>query len=210
MFKDATNFPKVTFILRDYSYEQVEKIAEILLKSSFKSLEIALKDDGSKRILKKLVDKYADHMIIGAGTVLTKKDLFDVIKIGVKFVISPVFDKKMIKICNENDVICIPGAYSPTEIFESFRCGADIVKVFPASILTYKYFKSIKAPLESIKLMAVGGVNENNVLDFLENGADYVGVGSGIINRKEIEKGNFNGLKRRISKLEKSLMSLIV
>lgn len=205
MTVDLSLFPKVTLILRGYSVDQADNILNILSKSGIKAVEIALQDKNSKKVLERLIDRYGDKMVIGAGTVLTRDDLLEVIKIGVKFVLSPVFNQEIVEIGKQNGVICIPGAFSPSEIYNSWHCGADIVKVFPASVLTPKFFKAVKAPLPSIKLMAVGGVNEKNAAEFLSNGADYVGIGSGIFNREKIQKGDYEAIRQKLSELENSL-----
>ncbi|WP_298836127.1 bifunctional 4-hydroxy-2-oxoglutarate aldolase/2-dehydro-3-deoxy-phosphogluconate aldolase [Clostridium sp.] len=200
---DIKNFPKVTVILRGYDYNQTRNIVEILSNSRIKSVEIALKDSNVKDILKKIVDEFGDKILIGAGTILTKEDLIDVVKIGAKFVLSPImFSEEQLQICKKNMVISVPGAFTPSEIYKSFQDGAGIVKVFPANTVTPKYFKDIKAPLGELKLMAVGGVNAKNALDYLANGADFLGIGSGIFSREDVIKGNYENVKKSIESFE--------
>lgn len=203
MKANINNFPKATIILRGYNYEQTRTIVEILSNSKIKSVEVALKSPEVKGILEKIVDEFGDKMLIGAGTVLNKQSLLDVINIGVKFALSPVtMSKEMLEICQEKNIISVPGAYSPTEIYESFQNGADIVKIFPANIVTPKFFKDIKAPLGDLKLMAVGGVNDNNAAEYFRNGADFLGIGSGIFNNEDILQGNYVKLEERVRALE--------
>lgn len=200
------DFPKVTIILRDYTYEETKTVLDLLSKSKFKSVEIALNTDGSKEIIGKIVKEYKDKLLIGAGTVLNKQDLEDVIKLGVDFVLSPIaMNKEMLEICKANNVVSVPGAYSSSEIMQSFTDGADIVKVFPAKTVGPSYFKQIMSPLGKIKLMAVGGVNEQNAKEYFENGASYVGIGSGIFNKEDIRNGEFNKIQDKLEHLEEVL-----
>lgn len=200
------DFSKVTVIIRGFEYRQIRSIVDVLSRSKINSVEIALNNIDSKNILEKIIKEYKDKMAIGAGTVMNKEDLLDVINIGVDFVLSPrMFSEEMFKICKNNNVISVPGAYSPTEIHESFKNGADIVKVFPASTATPRFFKDIKAPLGEMKLMAVGGVNSENALEYMKNGADFLGIGSGIFNKQDIIDNNFEQLEKSIRVLEESV-----
>jgi 2-dehydro-3-deoxyphosphogluconate aldolase/(4S)-4-hydroxy-2-oxoglutarate aldolase len=194
---------KITIILRGYTYEETRTIVEVLSRSKINSVEITLNTEGSKEIIKKIIAEYGDRMLIGAGTVVTKQDLLDVIKIGAKFVLSPViWDKEMFDICKENNVISIPGTFTPSEIYESFQLGADIVKVFPAGIVTPKFFKDIMAPLGHLRLMAVGGVNEKNIAEFFANGVEYAGIGSGIFNKEDVTNKNYEKMAENVRALE--------
>lgn len=200
---NVENLSKITIILRGYTYEETRTIVEVLSKSKINSVEITLNTQGAKEILKKIIAEYGDRMTIGAGTVVTKQDLLDVIKIGVKFVLSPViWDKEMFDICKENNVISIPGAFTPSEIYQSFQNGADIVKIFPAGVVTPKFFKDIMAPLGPLKLMAVGGVNEKNVTEYFASGAGYAGIGSGIFNKEDVVNKNYERMAEQVRALE--------
>ena len=80
---------------------------------------------------------------------------------------------------------------TPSEIMTAHRAGADIVKLFPAADLGPGYLKAIRAPISHVKLMAVGGINENNIAQFLNAGAIGVGIGGNLANRIWIEAGEF-------------------
>jgi len=160
MKQRLTDFSKVTVILRGYNYQQVEAVVEVMKNSKINAVEITLNRGDSKTIIKKIVQKYGREISVGAGTVLNEADLKDVVNIGVDFVLAPnMFSKKMLEFCREHQVISVPGAYSPTEIYQSIKDGADIVKVFPADIVGSKFFKDIRAPFGELPLMAVGGIN---------------------------------------------------
>lgn len=200
---DIRDFPKVTIILRGYNYEQTRSVVEVLSNSKIKSVEIALKNPEDKDTIGKIVEEFGDKMLIGAGTVLSKEDLLEVIEKDVKFVLSPVMlSKELLEICKKNNVISVPAAFSPSEVYESFKNGADIVKVFPASSVTPKFFNAIKAPLGELKLMAVGGVNANNAEEYLKNGADFLGIGSGVFNKEDVIQCNYENLKKSIEAFE--------
>ncbi|WP_055669666.1 bifunctional 4-hydroxy-2-oxoglutarate aldolase/2-dehydro-3-deoxy-phosphogluconate aldolase [Desnuesiella massiliensis] len=203
---DIKNFPKVTIILRGYNYKQAKTVMKALAESSIKSVEITMNTEGALEAISKLSSEFGHTMNIGAGTVTTLDQAKAAIKAGAKFILSPVMlSKEIIDLCKENSVISVPGAMSPTEIYKSFEDGADIVKVFPAISCGIKYFKDVKAPLGNIPLMAVGGVSNENAREFLDNGADFLGIGSGIFNKEDILNKNLEGLIKSIKEFEEKI-----
>jgi 2-dehydro-3-deoxyphosphogluconate aldolase/(4S)-4-hydroxy-2-oxoglutarate aldolase len=88
----------------------------------------------------------------------------------------------------------MPGAYTPTEILTAWEAGADMVKVFPASIGGADYIKAIKGPLPQIRLTAVGGINLNNTADFFRAGVEAVGVGGELVSQKLLDGRDFDAI----------------
>lgn len=200
------NFPKVTIILRGYSHSQVRTVMQALLQSSIRSVEITMNTEGALDMIKDFSREFGDEMYIGAGTVTTMKEAVSAIEAGAAFILSPVMlSREIIDLCKKHSVISVPGAMTPTEIHNSLKDGADIVKVFPANSCGAKFFKDIKAPLGDIPLMAVGGVNRENAADYLKSGADYLGIGSGIFSKKDIEEENLEGLVKSLKEFEEIL-----
>ena len=90
----------------------------------------------------------------------------------------------------------MPGALTPSEITAANRAGADFIKLFPVNAVGgIDYFKAISAPLSHIKFLAVGGVNENNISDFIRAGFSGVGIGTGIVNRKMLDTDDYEGIR---------------
>lgn len=193
------DFPPITIILRGYSETASIRIADILDQYECFSIEVALNSEDALNILSVLMDRNYKNLPIGAGTVLDIEKLRKVIEIGCSFVLSPVnMSNEMLKICDEKDIISIPGAYSPTEVHSMYSKGANIVKLFPANMLNLDYCKSIMAPLGELPIMAVGGVNVDNFTDYLSNGFKYVGIGSGLGDKDDIENGDLSTFKENI------------
>ena len=126
---------------------------------------------------------------VGAGTVINVEQAKLAHQAGATYLISPDTSAAVIRYANENGLVSMPGAMTPTEISEAYRLGADFVKVFPADSLGLSYIKAIRAPLSHIPMLAVGGVDEKNVTDFLKAGLCGVGIGGGIVKKKAIEAG---------------------
>ena len=152
-----------------------------------------------------LVKHFEGRMYIGAGTVLTPEQVELVAEAGGRFVISPDTNTGVIEKTKQLDLVSIPGALTPTEVQTAHRAGADFVKLFPVDGLGNAYVKAISAPLSHIKFLAVGGVNEENMASFLRAGVCGFGIGSGMVNRKLIEAGDYGA----ITELAKKYVAVI-
>ncbi len=139
-----------------------------------------------------LSKEFEGRMYIGAGTVTEKEQVKLVKEAGGTFIISPDTYKEVIKTTNELDMVSIPGALTPSEITKAVRAGADFVKLFPIGELGVSYVKAVKAPLKDVKMLAVGGIDENNIKDYTSSGVLGFGIGSGIIKKDLIDNGKFD------------------
>ena len=142
--------------------------------------------------IRQLVQALGDRMIFGAGTVTTLEMLELARNAGAQFVVSPDTNEEVIKATVAAGMVSMPGALTPTEIVTAHRYGADFVKLFPAGTQGTAYFKAVTAPLNHIRLLAVGGVNEKNIADFMAAGAVGAGVGGNLVNKTWIANGEFD------------------
>ena len=189
-------FSKITAILRGYDCDQVDAVIGILVNSSISAVEITLNREDSIEMIARMIRKYSGKIAIGAGTVLSEEDLEAVVEAGVDFVLSPnVFTKEMLKFCHQHKVLSVPGAFSPTEVYQSLQAGADIVKIFPARTLGSGYFKDLQAPYGKLPLMAVGGIHAGNIREYFQAGASFVGIASGLFNKEDVLRKNMDGMK---------------
>lgn len=133
-------------------------------------------------LIRQLVQR--GDMLCGAGTVTTREEVFLAWEAGASYIISPNCDERIIRLTRQLGMVSIPAAFTPTEIARAAELGADYIKLFPADQLSSDYVKAVKAPLSDVKLLAVGGVDEQNAGRFVESGFSGVGVGSGLYSRK--------------------------
>ncbi len=200
------DFSKVTVILRGYSYEQTKTVMEALVQSSIRAVEITLNTEGALETIEKISKEYGDRVSVGAGTVKNIDDAKNAIKAGAKFILTPiVVSKEVIDECKRHNVKSVIGAMSPTEVWWCYENGADIVKIFPARSCGSNYIKDIKAPLGNINIMAVGGVSAQNAKEYLQNGADYLGIGSSLFNKEDVDSKNIKALVNTLKQLEKEI-----
>ncbi len=115
-------------------------------------------------------------MLLGAGTIFSKKEAADFMAAGAAFIVSPCFVSEVAAVCNERGIPYLPGCMTVKEIFDASRQGCGMVKVFPASVAGTAFVKAVKAVLPHIKLMATGGISEKNMGEWLAAGTDAVGA----------------------------------
>ena len=130
-------------------------------------------------------------MCIGAGTVMTLEQADEAKRAGADFALAPDTNVNVIRHVVGLGMVSVPGAMTPSEIAAAYEAGAGIVKLFPAGDLGLDYVKAIRGPINHVPLMAVGGVDLDNVRKFLDNGFTSVGIGSNIVRNDLIEAGEF-------------------
>ncbi len=197
-------YPRATIILRNIPKHQCVEIAKKADQYQCFALEVTLNSNDAIEIIEELSGLALQHTKIGAGTVINFDQLKLVAQAGAQFALSPVLaSDEMIKYAHAEGMLIIPGAMTPTEIHEMASKGADLIKVFPANALGKNYCKSIQAPLGPLPLMAVGGVSAENIREFYEGGASYVGIGSSLFNQKESQLNDYQGLEKRLAIIAK-------
>ena len=202
---------KIIVIVRGVNKEDLIPLATAMYNGGIRLLEItysangSVSDEQTAENIKLLADYFDGKMVIGAGTVLTEKQVELTYKAGGKFIISPDSYDKVIKKTNELGLVSIPGALTPTEIQSAYRAGADFIKLFPITDLGVSYFKAVKAPLSHVKFLAVGGINENNMSDYLKAGICGFGIGSNIVDKKLINEKKYD----KITELAKTFLSAV-
>lgn len=200
---NVSDYPKLTIIMRGYSYEQAEAILVAMkgYETQF-AVEMTLNTNDALNHIKKLNAKFGDQIFIGAGTVRTLEEAKKAVEVGAKFLLGPhVFTNEMLKFANENQVLAVPAAMTPSEINDMISNGADIVKVFPAAVVTPRFFKDVQAPLGKLPLMGVGGISKKNAKEFFSSGASYLGIGSGMFEKKDLEELNVKSLVQSLKNM---------
>ena len=203
---------KLVAISRKVAKEDIKNTAKALYEGGIRSLEITF-DQSNPNCIEETVrsieivrEVMGERMMIGAGTVLNVEQAIAAAKAGASFGLSPDTNVKVIDKVKDLGLISVPGAMTPSEIMVAWNHGADIVKLFPAGILTLAYYKAIKGPISHVPLMAVGGVGLENMKSFLDAGFCSCGIGSNIVRNDLIASKRFNDLtnlaKEYLSQIE--------
>ena len=188
---------KLIAIVRGIRKEHLIDTAEAMYAGGVRLLEITYSADGSVSDeetadgIRMLKAHFGDRMGIGAVTVLTERQVELTASAGGEFIISPDTNADVIQKTVALGLVSMPGALTPTEAQAAHRAGADFVKLFPITSLGVSYVKAVRAPLSHIRFLAVGGVDETNMKDYLAAGICGFGIGSNIVNKKRIEAGDF-------------------
>ena len=192
-------------IIRNLSFDTIEKILPIYLSAGLTTIEITMNTQAAEEIIRFAADKYKGQLNVGAGTVCNTDELDLAIRAGSQFIVTPILDPDVVRTCVSKNIPVFPGAYTPTEIYQAWKLGASMVKVYPATSLGPEYIKDVKAPLNKIKLMPTGGINLDNIQTFIKAGADGLGIGSQLFDKTLIKDENWEGLelhfKQYVSKL---------
>lgn len=189
---------KIVAIVRGVYGEDCVKLAQALYDGGIELLEVTFdqsKPEALERTsdtIHELVVRLGDKMAFGAGTVTSLEMLELAKKSGAQFIVSPDTNEEIIKATVAGGMVSMPGALTPTEILNAHRYGADFVKVFPTSSLGTAYIKAVRGPINHVRLLAVGGVNEKNIGEFIRAGVDGAGVGGNLVNKEWIARGEFD------------------
>lgn len=195
---EAIEKEKIVVIVRGVAKEKLIPLCEAMYKGGIRLLELTF--DASKKIsdsetaenIKMLAENFSGRMFIGAGTVMEESQVELTKNVGGSFIISPNTDKAVIKRTAELEMVSMPGALTPSEIKLAHDYGADFVKLFPADSFGPGYVKAVKAPLSHIKIIAVGGVNVENIEAYLKAGASGFGIGTNIVDKELINNGRYD------------------
>lgn len=176
-------------IVRGLRPEDVIPLAKALDTGGIHMIEVTYQQakpetwDKTADVISQLAASFQGRVIVGAGTVMTAEQVRMAHAAGACYIVSPDGNPDVIAATKTLGMASFPGALTATEIVQAHRMGADAVKVFPAGVLGPQYIKALKAPLTHIPLLAVGGIDETNVCEYLRAGAIGVGVGGNIVNK---------------------------
>ena len=171
----------VVAVVRAESAEQAVKIADSCVEAGIYAIEITFTVNGALEVIKKLAESNKDgKILIGAGTILDPETARAAILAGAQFIVSPCLNTEVVKVCNRYQIACMPGAMTVKEAVEGLEAGADIIKVFPGELFGPAIIKAFKGPLPYIRLMPTGGVNLDNVGEWIKAGSVAVGIGGNL------------------------------
>jgi 2-dehydro-3-deoxyphosphogluconate aldolase/(4S)-4-hydroxy-2-oxoglutarate aldolase len=171
------------------SKDKGQELADVLVAAGIKVIEITLTTPGAEKIIEKLAKN--KELTVGAGTVLSTKDVKKAENAGAKFIVSPDTNEDVIKASKKLGLISMPGVATASEVAIALDCGADVLKLFPASTYGPSHLKALRDPFPGNLWCPTGGITLGSVDDWFAAGANLIGLG-GPLTKGGLDKVNEN------------------
>lgn len=170
----------IVAVVRANDSQEAIRISEACMNGGIDAIEVTYTVPGATKVIEDLNKMFGDKLLVGAGTVLDSETARIAILAGAKYIVSPAFDLETAKLCNRYQIAYMPGCMTITEMIKAMEAGASVIKVFPGSAFGPSFIKAVKAPLPQAILMPTGGVDIDNVAEWIKNGCVAVGVGGNL------------------------------
>ena len=213
--RSEMNTPKVEKVLKQFEeigiipvvvindVNDAEPLGKALMEGGLPAAEVTFRTDAAEESIRIMAKKFPD-MLVGAGTVLTTSQVDRAVAAGAKFIVSPGFDPEIVQYCIARDIPVCPGTQSPSEVMAAAQFGLDHVKFFPAELSGgLKMIKAMGAALVNMKFMPTGGINADNVREYLACDKIFCCGGSWMVKGDLIKAHKFDEIKDMVAKAAK-------
>jgi 2-dehydro-3-deoxyphosphogluconate aldolase/(4S)-4-hydroxy-2-oxoglutarate aldolase len=182
----------VIAVIRGPSQELTLQMVDALVKGGVRGIEITYSTPNAAEVVKALDKTFGERIILGMGTLTKIEQVAEAKSAGATFLVSPMCEPTLCKAMAASGLACMMGAVTPTEVFQAFSLGSDVVKLFPGSLVGPSYVKALKGPFPHIPLMPTGGVSASNVAEWFKAGVFGVGAGSELCPPNLAKEGRFD------------------
>ena len=170
-------------------------LADALCDGGLACAEVTFRTETAADSIRIMTEKHPE-MLVGAGTVLTTKQVDEAVKAGARFIVSPGLNPTVVKYCIEKNIPITPGVATPSEMEQAIELGLNLVKFFPAEPSGgLAMINAVAAPYTMLKFMPTGGINPDNVKDYLNSDKIFACGGSWMVKGNLINDGNFDKIK---------------
>ncbi len=194
-------------VIRGPSVDLTVQMVGALIKGGVLGIEITYSTPNAEEVVKTLAAQYGDQIVLGMGTLTKPEQAESAIKAGANFLVSPISEPVLIKTMVDTGLLNMAGALTPTEVYQVYRLGTDVVKIFPGSLGGPAYIKALKGPFPYIPMMPTGGVSANNVADWFKAGVVAVGAGSELCPPELAKAGKFAEITQKAAEFVKIIQS---
>jgi 2-dehydro-3-deoxyphosphogluconate aldolase/(4S)-4-hydroxy-2-oxoglutarate aldolase len=198
---------KIIVVCRDIQEEEIVNVANALYNGGIRFMEVPFNQanpetfETTARMIKAVKDALGDNMHVGAGTVITMEQFEIAKKAGAEIIVSPTLEEDVILATKKAGLISMPGCATPSEMTKAYKLGADLIKLFPSSVIGIKAIKEIRVPLNHISLVCFGGVSKENIEEVLSLGVAGVGMASSILDKQALRDKDYD----KITQLAKEI-----
>ncbi len=184
-------------VIRGPSAELTVKMVQALVAGGVTGIEITYSTPNAPWVVSELSKQYGDRILLGMGTLTSPAQAMEAKIAGAAYLVSPICEPKLVEGMLASDLAVMAGALTPTEVFQAFSLGTDVVKIFPGSLGGPAYMKALRGPFPNIPMMPTGGVNAGNLKDWFKAGAVAVGAGSELCPKELALAGKFDEISAR-------------
>ena len=175
--------------------KDAKPLGQALMEGGLPCAEVTFRTEAAEESIRIMTKEFPD-MIVGAGTVLTTEQVDRAVAAGAKFIVSPGINPKIVDYCVKKNIPITPGTCNPSNVETALEFGLDVVKFFPAEPAGgLKYIKAIAAPYTGVSFMPTGGINAENVKEYLKYDRIIACGGSWMVKGDLIKSGNFEKIK---------------
>lgn len=168
---------KAVAVIRTKTYEEAKEISVAAIQGGMKIIEVTMSVPNAPKLIKELKEEYTEACV-GAGTVLTKDAVDACIENNADFIVSPCIDEEVIIYANQRKALIIPGLMTMSELNKAYELGLRFIKVFPGNVVGKAFIGAAKSIFPDLSIMPTGGVNKDNIDEWIKGGADCSGIGS--------------------------------
>jgi 2-dehydro-3-deoxyphosphogluconate aldolase/(4S)-4-hydroxy-2-oxoglutarate aldolase len=203
--EEAIAAQKILPVLRLRGEPIPMQLVEVLLEEGLRCVEIAMTTPRALTTLREIRRRWGERVVLGAGSALNREMAQLAVRAGAEFIASPGLNEAMVDYCRRHDLLVMPGIMTPTEAMRAWHAGAQLVKVFPASVLGPAFLHALRGPLPWVRCVPTGGINAANLVAFMEAGAVAVGVGEGLAPEEEVAARHWQAIQARLRELRAAL-----
>ena len=202
---------KVIVVCRGIAEEEIVNVAQAMYDGGIRFMEVPFNQAdpssfaSTARKIKAVREALDGKMHVGAGTVITMEQFEIAKEAGAEIIVSPTMEEDVIVATKEAGLISMPGCATPSEMTKAYKLGADLIKLFPASMVTMKTIKEISVPLNHLPLVCFGGVSTENIKEVLATGVVGVGMASSILDKEALANKDY----AKITELAKAVTDQI-
>lgn len=206
--KEILKNNEICAIMRNVPTEKAVAYAKACYEGGVRMFEVAMNTPEGAEQIDMLRKEFGDEAYVGAGTVINMERCKTAEEAGAQFFLTPNAAEVTLKYCKERDIPLLPGVLTPTDVGICLDYGCSIMKLFPAGDMPMSYIKSLKGPFDDTQYVAVGGVNLENIADFMKAGFLGVGIGSNLIPKEMVRTEAWDDaaayVKRFFAQIEKN------
>ena len=184
-------------VIRGPSADLTVKMVEALINGGVMGIEITYSTPNAEEVVRTLSAKFGTSIVLGMGTLTKPEQALSARQAGANFLVSPICEPVLVNAMIESGLLSMAGALTPTEVFQAYTMGVDVVKIFPGSLGGPAYVKALKGPFPYIPMMPTGGVSAGNAADWFAAGVVAVGAGSELCPPQLAKEGKFDEISQR-------------